>query len=101
MSVFGGDSWAREAHHRKRRLDDLLLSSTSSSSTGASFYKRLSNGKFACLVCPHKPVLDSPLILSQFSHWFSSVLGRKRLISSISYQIGIRASIRDHWRLNF
>ncbi|KAH0451991.1 hypothetical protein IEQ34_019290 [Dendrobium chrysotoxum] len=64
MSVFGGDSWAREAHHRKRRLDDLLLSSTSSSSTGASFYKRLSNGKFACLVCPHKPVLDSPLILS-------------------------------------
>ncbi|KAL0911054.1 hypothetical protein M5K25_019155 [Dendrobium thyrsiflorum] len=37
----------------------------------------------------------------QFSHWFSSVLGRKRLISSISYQIGIRASIRDYWRLNF
>ncbi|KAI0494821.1 hypothetical protein KFK09_024964 [Dendrobium nobile] len=64
MSVFGGDSWAREAHHRKRRLDDLLLSSTSSSSTGDSFYKKISNGKFACLVCPHKPVLDSPLILS-------------------------------------
>ncbi|KAK8930920.1 hypothetical protein KSP39_PZI016702 [Platanthera zijinensis] len=58
MSVFGGDSWVPEAQHRKRRVDDLMLSSSSSS------YKKLANGKFACLVCPHNPVLDSPLILS-------------------------------------
>lgn len=58
MSVFGGDSWVPEAQHRKRRVDDLLLSSSSSA------YKKLNNGKFACLVCRHNPVLDSPLILS-------------------------------------
>nr|GMD05088.1 sodium channel modifier 1-like [Ipomoea batatas] len=27
MSVFGGDSWAREAQHRKRRVDDLVIGS--------------------------------------------------------------------------
>lgn len=60
MSVFGGDSWAPEAHHRRRRVDDLMLSSSSS----ASSFMRLSNGKYACLVCPHRPVLDSPISLS-------------------------------------
>ncbi|PKA55477.1 hypothetical protein AXF42_Ash006679 [Apostasia shenzhenica] len=63
MSAFGGDSWSREAQHRKRRVDDLLLSS----SAAACSYEKLSNGKFACLVCPHNPVLDSPLILSIWS----------------------------------
>ena len=60
MSVFGGDSWGREAQHRKRRLDDLLLEEL----IDGSSYKKLSNGKYACLVCSHSPILDSPLMLS-------------------------------------
>ncbi|KAF3339427.1 sodium channel modifier 1-like isoform X1 [Carex littledalei] len=56
MSVFGGDSWGREAQHRKRKVDELLSSSSS--------FKKLSSGKFVCVVCPHNPVLDSPLMLS-------------------------------------
>lgn len=63
MSVFGGDSWAREAQYRKRRVDDLLLEDLE-----ASAYKKLSNGKFTCLVCPHNPVLDTPLVLSVKFH---------------------------------
>ncbi|PIN20456.1 hypothetical protein CDL12_06864 [Handroanthus impetiginosus] len=58
MSVFGGDSWAREAQYRKRRVDDLLIEGVE-----ASAYKRLSNGKFACLVCPKNPVLDTATML--------------------------------------
>ncbi|ONM03706.1 hypothetical protein ZEAMMB73_Zm00001d031816 [Zea mays] len=67
MSVFGGDSWARDAQQRKRRLDELLLPITapSSPSTPDSF-KKLHNGKLACLICPHRPVLDTPLMLSAF-----------------------------------
>ena len=69
MSVFGGDSWARESQQRKRRLDDLVLpaaatSSSSSSPSASGSFKRLSSGKFAYLVCPHRPVLDSSLMLS-------------------------------------
>uniref|UniRef100_A0A2P2IJM9 Sodium channel modifier 1 n=1 Tax=Rhizophora mucronata TaxID=61149 RepID=A0A2P2IJM9_RHIMU len=59
MSVFGGDSWAREAQYRKRRVEDMLIEGLDGSS-----YKKLSNGKYVCLVCPHNPVLDSPLMLS-------------------------------------
>ncbi|OWM83749.1 sodium channel modifier 1-like [Punica granatum] len=59
MSVFGGDSWAREQHHRKRRVDDLAIEGLD-----GSCYRKLSNGKFACLVCPNSPVLDSPLMLA-------------------------------------
>jgi hypothetical protein len=68
MSVFGGDSWARESQQRKRRLDDLMLpaaaTSSSSSPSASGSFKRLSSGKFACLVCPHRPVLDSSPMLS-------------------------------------
>ncbi|XP_078156645.1 uncharacterized protein LOC144552554 [Carex rostrata] len=65
MSVFGGDSWGREAQHRKRKVDELLLSSSTVASSSSSFsFKKLSSGKFVCLVCPHNPVLDSPLMLS-------------------------------------
>jgi sodium channel modifier 1 len=65
MSVYGGDSWGRDEQQRKRRVDDLMLpvSGSSSPSTPDSF-KRLPNGKLACLVCPHRPVLDSSLMLS-------------------------------------
>ncbi|KAF8034179.1 hypothetical protein BT93_C0453 [Corymbia citriodora subsp. variegata] len=59
MSVYGGDSWAREAQHRKRRVDDLAVEGLDASS-----YKKLSSGKFACLVCPRAPVLDSALMLT-------------------------------------
>jgi len=59
MSVFGGDSWAREAQYRKRRVDDLVTDGLDGSS-----HKKLSSGKYACLVCPHNPVLESPLALS-------------------------------------
>ena len=65
MSVFGGDSWARDAQQRKRRLDDLMLPAPASSSPSTpESFRRLPNGKLACLVCPHRPVLDSPLMLS-------------------------------------
>ncbi|KAI3446025.1 hypothetical protein Pfo_002690 [Paulownia fortunei] len=60
MSVFGGDSWAREAQYRKRRVDDLIIEGIE-----ASAYKKLSNGKFACLVCPNNPVLDTTIMLSR------------------------------------
>lgn len=59
MSVFGGDSWAREAQYRKRRVDDLIIDGVE-----ASVYKKLYNGKFACLVCPNNPVLDTATMLS-------------------------------------
>ncbi|KAJ6716659.1 SODIUM CHANNEL MODIFIER 1, partial [Salix koriyanagi] len=59
MSVFGGDSWAREAQFRKRRVDDLVIDGLDGSS-----YRKLSSGKYACLVCPHNPVLESLLVLS-------------------------------------
>uniref|UniRef100_A0A0E0LVY4 Sodium channel modifier 1 n=1 Tax=Oryza punctata TaxID=4537 RepID=A0A0E0LVY4_ORYPU len=70
MSVFGGDSWARDAQQRKRRLDDLMLPASAaspslSSPSAPDSFRRLSNGKFACLVCPHRPVLDSALMLSK------------------------------------
>ncbi|POO03078.1 Sodium channel modifier [Trema orientale] len=57
MSVFGGDSWAREAQYRKRRVEDLVVESHHAAS-----FKKLSNGKYACLLCPHHPILDSPLM---------------------------------------
>ncbi|CAH9081809.1 unnamed protein product [Cuscuta europaea] len=59
MSVFGGDSWAREAGQRKRRVDDLIAGSIN-----ASAYQMLSSGKFSCLICPHNPVFDTLLVLS-------------------------------------
>ncbi|CAL5329205.1 unnamed protein product [Camellia sinensis] len=59
MSVFGGDGWVREAQYRKRRVDDLVVEGLETSS-----YRKLSSGKYACLVCPHNPILDTPLMLS-------------------------------------
>lgn len=61
MSVFGGDSWGREAQQRKRRVEDLVAEEAIDESSSV---KKLSNGKFACLVCPHNPVLDSLLMFS-------------------------------------
>ncbi|XP_040382760.1 sodium channel modifier 1-like [Oryza brachyantha] len=78
MSVFGGDSWARDAQQRKRRLDDLMLPSSPSSSAPDSF-KRLSNGKLACLVCPHRPVLDSPLMLSMHNKGSRHIAAQSKL----------------------
>ncbi|KAD6454218.1 hypothetical protein E3N88_08924 [Mikania micrantha] len=63
MSVFGGDSWGREAQHRKRRVDDLLLDTAGDHSS----YRKLSTGKYACVVCPHNPVLDTPVMLSRIA----------------------------------
>ncbi|XP_051132140.1 uncharacterized protein LOC127252132 [Andrographis paniculata] len=59
MSVFGGDSWAREAQYRKRRVDDLMIEGIEAAS-----YKKLPSGKFACLICPKNPVLDTPIMLA-------------------------------------
>ncbi|WOL08772.1 sodium channel modifier 1 [Canna indica] len=64
MSTFGGDSWAREAQNRKRRVDDLMLSTSSSGDASSPSFKKLSSGKYACLVCSHNPILDTPLMLS-------------------------------------
>ncbi|KAF8405082.1 hypothetical protein HHK36_009979 [Tetracentron sinense] len=74
MSVFGGDSWGREAQQRKRRVDDLL----EQSHDGTSFQK-LSSGKFACLVCPHNPVLDSSLMLSMHNKGSRHLAAESRL----------------------
>ncbi|WRX14507.1 Sodium channel modifier 1, partial [Theobroma cacao] len=59
MSVFGGDSWGREAQYRKRRIDQVVIEGVD-----GSCYKKLSTGKYVCIVCPHNPILDSPLMLS-------------------------------------
>ncbi|CAL9059620.1 uncharacterized protein LOC103969169 [Musa acuminata AAA Group] len=85
MSTYGGDSWAREAHHRKRRVDDLMLfPSSSSSSRDASFpsFKKLSNGKYACLVCPHNPILDTPLMLSVHNKGSRHIAAESRVRAS-------------------
>lgn len=66
MSVFGGDSWGREAQYRKRRVDDLLVDGIDDINS----YKKLSSGKYACLVCPHSPVLDTPLTLSVRTYYY-------------------------------
>uniref|UniRef100_A0A0E0QKA0 Sodium channel modifier 1 n=1 Tax=Oryza rufipogon TaxID=4529 RepID=A0A0E0QKA0_ORYRU len=81
MSVFGGDRWARDARQRKRRLDDLMLpaSAASPSSSSPDSFRRLSNGKFACLVCPHRPVLDSPLMLSMHNKGSRHIAAESRL----------------------
>ncbi|CAL9122971.1 unnamed protein product [Musa acuminata var. zebrina] len=83
MSTYGGDNWAREAHHRKRRVDDLMLSS-SSSFRDASFpsFKKLSNGKYACLVCPHNPILDTPLMLSVHNKGSRHIAAESRVRAS-------------------
>ncbi|KAJ3676960.1 hypothetical protein LUZ60_002684 [Juncus effusus] len=73
MSVFGGDSWARETQNRKRKVDDLLLSSSSSSS------EKLSSGKYMCLVCPQNPVLDSPLMLAMHNKGSRHIASEKNL----------------------
>ncbi|KAL0356794.1 UNVERIFIED_CONTAM: Sodium channel modifier 1 [Sesamum calycinum] len=91
MSVFGGDSWAREAHYRKRRVDDLIIEGVE-----ASAYKKLPNGKFACIICPNNPVLDTPIMLSahvngsrhraaELSVKIENWLCKKRLISDWHY----------------
>ncbi|KAF8654391.1 hypothetical protein HU200_061573 [Digitaria exilis] len=77
MSAFGGDSWARDAQQRKRRLDDLMLPSSSSSMPDS--FRRLPNGKLACLVCPHRPVLDSPLMLSMHNKGARHIAAESRL----------------------
>ncbi|XP_043709216.1 sodium channel modifier 1-like [Telopea speciosissima] len=67
MSVFGGDSWGREAQNRKRRVEDLLEEGLSKEVDSNPSYKKLCNGKYACLVCRHHPILDSSLMLSMHS----------------------------------
>ena len=57
MSVFGGDSWGREAQHRKRRLDDLLLEEL----VDGSSYKKLSMANTPALFAP---TLPSSILLS-------------------------------------
>ncbi|KAK3123676.1 hypothetical protein QOZ80_8AG0634470 [Eleusine coracana subsp. coracana] len=80
MSVFGGDSWGRDAQQRKRRVDDLMLpASGSSSASRPDSFKRLPNGKLACLVCPHRPVLDSPLMLSMHNKGTRHIAAESRL----------------------
>lgn len=56
MSVYGGDSWAADAHSRKRRIDLLLSDQLGSKSQS---HRKLANGQFVCRVCPNRPVLDT------------------------------------------
>ncbi|KAK4258739.1 hypothetical protein QN277_005154 [Acacia crassicarpa] len=74
MSTFGGDSWARETQYRKRRVDDLLVEGIHGSS-----FKKLANGKYACLVCPHNPILDTPLMLSMHNKGSRHLAAASRL----------------------
>ncbi|KAK9136092.1 hypothetical protein Syun_015422 [Stephania yunnanensis] len=75
MSAFGGDSWGREAQHRKRRVDDLIADSL----TDSTPFKKLSNGKYACLVCPNNPIFDSSLMLSMHNKGARHVAAESRL----------------------
>ncbi|GLJ48603.1 hypothetical protein SUGI_1025540 [Cryptomeria japonica] len=59
MSVYGGDSWAPEAYCRKRRIDLLL-----SNQLDESHSHKLPNGKYVCLVCSNRPVLDTVSMLT-------------------------------------
>lgn len=74
MSVYGGDSWAREAQQRKRRVDHLMLQHCDDSN-----YKNLSNGKYACLICPNHPILDTPLMLSMHSRGTRHIAAESKL----------------------
>lgn len=72
---FGGDSWGREAQYRKRRVDDLLVDDLSDS----SHFKKLPSGKYACLVCPNKPIFDTSLILTMHNKGSRHVAALSRL----------------------
>ncbi|XP_028765868.1 sodium channel modifier 1-like [Neltuma alba] len=97
MSVFGGDSWAREAQYRKRRVDDLLVEGINGSA-----FKKLANGKYACLVCPHNPILDTPLMLSMHNKGSRHLAAASRLKerdlmkqNEINKRIALSASSAD------
>lgn len=63
MSTYGGDSWVPEAMHRKHQVDQLLAD-VHHLERYSNQWRRLSNGRFACLVCPHPPVLDTfPMLI--------------------------------------
>ncbi|KAF7126457.1 hypothetical protein RHSIM_Rhsim11G0168800 [Rhododendron simsii] len=64
----------------KRRVDDLAVEGIESSS-----YRKLSSGKYACLICPHNPVLDTPLMLSVSS----TIIGS---LSAFIFQMHIKGS---------
>ena len=70
MSTYGGDSWVPEAMHRKRQVDHLLADAHNLDHD-SSQVRRLSNGRLACLVCPHHPVLDSfPVLIVRLTFLF-------------------------------
>ncbi|KAF2305797.1 hypothetical protein GH714_008243 [Hevea brasiliensis] len=65
-------------------MDDLLIQGLD---VDGSSYKKLSSGKYACLVCPHNPILDSPLMLS----WICLPIGLYCLDAKVSlHTIGFR-----------
>ncbi|KAL0384178.1 UNVERIFIED_CONTAM: Sodium channel modifier 1 [Sesamum radiatum] len=93
MSVFGGDSWAREAQYRKRRVEDLIIEGVE-----ASAYKKLRNGKFACIVCPNNPVLDTPIMLSAHvkgSRHRAAELRRKDRELAMQEEVNKRLALSD------
>ncbi|KAF5200356.1 hypothetical protein FRX31_010056 [Thalictrum thalictroides] len=77
MSVYGGDSWGREAEYRKRRVEDLILEDHLTNSS--SSYKKLSNGKYTCLVCSNNPLFDTPLTLSMHNKGARHIAAESRL----------------------
>ncbi|KAG0623532.1 hypothetical protein M758_3G181100 [Ceratodon purpureus] len=58
MSTYGGDSWVPEAMRRKQQVDHVLQD-VHLLDRYSDQWRRLSNGRIACLVCPHRPVLDT------------------------------------------
>jgi hypothetical protein len=74
MSTYGGDSWVPEAMHRKHQVDQLLAD-VHHLERYSNQWRRLSNGRFACLVCPHRPVLDTfPMLIVSLPSLFLSPL---------------------------
>lgn len=63
MSTYGGDSWVPEAMHRKHQVDQVLAD-VHQLDRYSNHWRRLSNGRIACLLCPHHPVLDTfPMLI--------------------------------------
>ncbi|KAF6160693.1 hypothetical protein GIB67_019633 [Kingdonia uniflora] len=92
MSVFGGDSWGREAQHRKRRIQDVIvhhLNNNDGDGESSNSYKKLCNGKYACLICPDNPVLDSLLILSMHNQGARHIAAESRRQEEINRRIAL------------
>eukprot|EP00029_Vermamoeba_vermiformis_P004469 TRINITY_DN15011_c0_g1_i1.p1 TRINITY_DN15011_c0_g1~~TRINITY_DN15011_c0_g1_i1.p1 ORF type:complete len:174 (-),score=14.66 TRINITY_DN15011_c0_g1_i1:23-544(-) len=59
MSTFGDAAWGPYNVHNRRVRQNTILQGIEEGEA-----KRLSNGQWACLVCPSRPVMDTPEMLA-------------------------------------